>query len=127
MFQLTRVSTDEEDDKKKRHLEMFDSEMAVINAIDVFKNVLLMYNDNISDNTLAVVGMVAENMYKRFGFLNDVDDNGVITKAKYPTFENLKNTDFPTLSDFANSLLDIMNEFNEMGKLNLQNHAQICY
>lgn len=117
MFQLTRVSTDEEDDKKKRHLEMFDSEMAVINAIDVFKNVLLMYNDNISDNTLAVVGMVAENMYKRFGFLNDVDDNGVITKAKYPTFENLKNTDFPTLSDFANSLLDIMNEFNEMGQV----------
>lgn len=121
LFQLTRVSTDEEDDKKKRHLEMFDSESAVINAIDVFKNVLLMYNENINDNTLAIVGMVAEHMYKRFGFLDSEDENGVITKAKYPTFENLTSKDFPILSDFADSLLEIMNEFNEMGQTEFSN------
>lgn len=113
LFQLTRVSSDE-DDPMKRHQQMWDSELAVINAIDTFKNVLILYNNHIEDNTLSVVGTVAQNMYARFGFLDYQDSNGNIVKAKYPSFEYLKNTDYPTLSDFAESLVMEMNEYKDM-------------
>lgn len=115
LFQLTRVSSDE-DNPEKRHKEMWDSEVAVVNAIDTFKNVLLLYTKNISDNTLAMVGMIAQEMYRKFGFLDFEDENGILIKAKYPTFENLKNTDFPTLSDFAATLTDEIQVYEQAGQ-----------
>lgn len=115
VFQLTRVSSDEEDFEKRRK-EMWDTELAIINAIDTFKNVLLLYNSKISDNTLAVVGMIAEEMYAKFGFKDYQDENGNIIEAKYPTFENLKNTDYPILSDFAETVIKVRNDFKDMGQ-----------
>lgn len=115
LFQLTRVSTDEEDEDIINKI-MYDSETAVNNAIDLFKNVLILYNTSIDDNTLGMVGMVANEMYRDFGFLDSEDEHGNIIKAKYPSFKNLKNTDFPTLSDFANTLLKVQAEFEQGGK-----------
>lgn len=115
LFQLTRVSSDE-DDPVKRQQQMWDSELAVVNAIDTFKNVLILYTKDISDNTLAMVGMVAQEMYRKFGFLDSEDENGITIKAKYPSFENLKNTDFPTLSDFAATLSEEIKVYEEAGQ-----------
>lgn len=115
LFQLTRVSSDE-DDPIKRQQKMWDSELAVVNAIDTFKNVLILYTKNISDNTLSMVGMVAQEMYKKFGFLDYEDENGILIKAKYSSFENLKNTDFPTLSDFAAILSEEIQLYEQAGK-----------
>ena len=115
LFQLTRVSSDE-DDPIKRQQQMWDSEMAVVNAIDTFKNVLILYTKNISDNTLSMVGMIAQEMYRKFGFLDYEDENGIKVKAKYPSFENLKNTDFPTLSDFAATLSEEIQVYEQAGQ-----------
>lgn len=115
LFQLTRVSSDE-DDPVKRHHQMWDSDLAVTNAIDTFKNVLILYTKDISDNTLSMVGMVAQEMYRKFGFLDSIDENGITVKAKYPSFENLKNTDFPTLSDFAATLSDEIQLYEQAGQ-----------
>lgn len=112
LWQLTRVGSDEED-VKKSHEQMWDIELAIINAIDLFKNVLILYNSNIDDNTLAMVGMVANDMYEKFGFKDCTDEHGNTKKAKYDTFENLKNTDYPTMSDFAKSLLEVQQEFEK--------------
>ena len=62
LFQLIRVSVDDELNSEELRKRMWDSEMAIINAIDTFKNVLILYNKNIEDNTLAVVGTVAQKM-----------------------------------------------------------------
>lgn len=115
IFQLIRVSVDDEIyDRELLRKKMWDSETAIINAIDTFKNVLILYNKNISDNTLAVVGLIANRMYEEFGFLDYETEEGITVKAKYPTFENLKNTDFPTLSDFAKKVLEVTEEFRKM-------------
>lgn len=114
VFQLTRVSTDEENSANIGR-EMYDSQLAVINAIECFKNVLILYNSNISDNTLALVGMIAERMYQKAGFL-DYEENDITIKAKYPTFENLKNTDFPTISDFAETVMEEKQAYEEIGE-----------
>ena len=117
LFQLIRVSVDDELNSEELRKRMWDSEMAIINAVDTFKNVLILYNKNIEDNTLAVVGTVAQKMYEKFGFLDSVDKNGVQIKAKYPTFDNLKNTDYPTLSDFADTLIEVKNLFESMNEI----------
>lgn len=113
LFQLIRVSTDE-DNPQIRHKIMWDSEIACNNAINLFKNVLMLYNNTISDNTLAVVGLVARTMYEKFGFLDYEDENGELIKAKYPKFDDLKNTDFPTLSDFATVLVEEHKVYKKM-------------
>lgn len=125
LFQLIRVSVDDDDlDIETLRRMMWDSEMAIINAIDTFKNILMLYNKNISDNTLAVVGTVAQKMYEKFGFLDSVDKNGVQIKAKYPTFDNLKNTDYPTLSDFADTLIEVKNIFEKMKEIKFANACE---
>lgn len=127
LFQLTRVSVDYDDDdeisKEEIHEIMWDSEMAIINAIDTLKNVLLLYNSNISDNTLCVVGEVAITMYEKFGFLDYTDENGNTIKAKYPQFKDLKNEDYPTMSDFARTVLEIRGEYTD---LNEDEFAKAC-
>lgn len=115
LFQLTRVSSDE-DDPVIRHQQMWDSDLAITNAIDTFKNVLTLYCKDISDNTLSVVGLIAMEMYREFGFLDYEDANGIEVKAKYPSFENLKNTDFPILEDFVNTLIRVSNDYKELGE-----------
>lgn len=118
LFQLIRVSVDNDElDIESLRRMMWDSEMAIINAVDTFKNVLILYNKNISDNTLAIVGTVAQKMYEEFGFLDSETEDGVVIKAKYPTFDNLKNTDFPTLSDFATTLVKVKRKFEEMNEV----------
>lgn len=127
VFQLTCVTTDSNIDEDKQELidrealrrEMWDIELAVVNAIDRFKNVLILYNKHISDNTLSIVGMIADYMYSKFGFFDYEyeDENGETKtiKAKYSTFEGLKNTDYPILSDFADCLLEMRARDKEVG------------
>lgn len=117
LFQLIRVSVDDDDiDRETLRRMMWDSEMAVINAIDTFKNVLILYNSGITDNTLAIVGTVAQRMYEKFGFLDHYNEDGIKVKAIHPTFENLKNTDYPTLSDFAETLLEVKARFQDINE-----------
>lgn len=101
IWQLCRVSTDEDDDAEKMEKELWNTEQAIINAIDTFKNVLILYCREISDATLSVVGMIAKRMYENKG----------ITPEKVPNFEHLKNTDYPIMQDFAIALSQIRNEF----------------
>ena len=103
LWQLCRVTSDEED-PDKLDAELWNTEQAIINAIDTFKKVLILYCREIKDSTLSVVGMIAERMYANKG----------ITPKKTPSFEHLKNTDYPIMQDFALALRDIRNEFKEM-------------
>ena len=103
IWQLCRVTSDEED-QEKLDAELWDTEQAIINATDTFKKVLRLYCRDISDATLSVVGMIAERMYANKG----------ITPKKIPSFEHLKNTDYPIMQDFALALRDIRNEFKEV-------------
>lgn len=111
LFQLTRVSTDEEDKKLQREI-MWDTSMAIVHAVDRFKIVLSLYHPNISDNTLSIIGMIANRMYEECGI------------TSHPTFQHLKNEDFPTLSDFTLTLVKVLKEFKDMGNKAYQSSCE---
>lgn len=100
LWQLCRVTSDE-DDPEKLNDELWNTEQAIINAIDTFKKVLILYCREISDATLSVVGIIADKMYKNKG----------ITPSKVPNFSKLKNTDYPIMEDFAIALAEVRQSF----------------
>lgn len=101
-FQLIRVSSDDDDINFD---EIWNTKQAIINAIDLFKNFLTLYCKQIDDNTLNMVGMVANRMYEK----------RKITNLK--TFEHLSNTDYPIVDDFAETLSNFIIEFKQSGNI----------
>lgn len=83
MFDLHPISIDEDDED----VNPYDTELAIYNVIDTFKNVLRLYKPNIKDDTLDIISELVIKMYKRFNITFDSD------------FRSLKNTDFPVLND----------------------------
>lgn len=112
VWQLTRVSSDEED-KKKRESQTWDTDLAIVNAIDRFKNAMKLYSPEISKKTLNMVGIIANQMYDDFGI------------SQLKTFKHLKNTEFPTMSDFANTLIKMLNDFKN-GQTKNDKFAEQC-
>lgn len=84
MFDLHPISVDEDDDE----VNPYDTELAIYNVIDLFKNVLRLYKPNITDDALDIISDIVVKMYERFNITFDID------------FRSLKVTDFPIMSDF---------------------------
>lgn len=105
-FHLIRVSNDNEDEEVK-YEAMWNTEMAINQAIDHLKSILRLYQKEITDNALSKVGEIARLTYESKG----------ITDSEL--FDKFEATDFPTLSDFANILDNAINEIsNERESLN---------
>ncbi|MEG2684725.1 MAG: hypothetical protein RR929_01545, partial [Erysipelotrichaceae bacterium] len=84
LFDLKPVSVDEDDAEQNP----YDTELAIYNVIDEFKNTLKLYKPNISDDTLDIISTIVVDMYK--------DHNIDFTTD----FKTLRNCDYPILSDF---------------------------
>ena len=84
IFDLKSISIDEDEDE----VDPYDTELAIFNVIDEFKNVLRLYKPKINDDTLDIISEIVVNLYERFEINFDTD------------FRNKKYTDYPTLSDF---------------------------
>lgn len=90
IFDLKPISSDEEDDK----VNPWDTELAIYNVVDEFKNVLKLYKPNITEDTLSMVGELVIEMYQKHGINFD-------TEFRYKPLN-----EYPVLSDFNELLLN---------------------
>lgn len=84
IFDLKPISVEEDEDD----VNPWDTELAIYNAIDEFKNMLRLYKPKIADDTLDIISEVQVNMYTRFGITFDTE------------FRYLEYKEYPILSDF---------------------------
>lgn len=82
LFDLKPVSTDEDSDA-----DPWDTELAIYNAIDEFKNLMMLYKPGISEDTLDIISELVIEMYAEAGITFD-------TSFQYMTYDQ-----FPILSD----------------------------
>lgn len=84
LFDLKPISVEEDEDD----VNPYDTELAIYNVIDEFKNVLCLYKPSIRDDTLDVISEIVIKMYEQFNITFETD------------FRHLKATDYPIMSDF---------------------------
>lgn len=84
IFDLKPITVDEDEDE----VDPYDTELAIYNVIDEFKNVIRLYKPKIADDTLDVISETIVELYKRFKIDFETD-------FRSKTYE-----DYPTLSDF---------------------------
>ncbi len=84
IFDLKPISVEEDEED----INPYDTELAIYNVIDEFKNMLRLYKPSIREDTLDIISEIVIKMYKRFNITFDTD------------FKTLNVTDYPILSDF---------------------------
>lgn len=84
IFDLKPISVDEDEDE----VNPYDTELAIYNVIDEFKNMLRLYKPKINDDTLDIISEIIVNLYARFNIDFETD------------FKNKEYKDYPILSDF---------------------------
>ena len=83
IFDLKPISVDEDEDD----VNPYDTELAIYNVIDEFKNMIRLYKPNIADDTLDVISGLIIKMYQRFNITFETD------------FKSLRVTDYPIMQD----------------------------
>ena len=89
MFDLKPISSEEDEE-----VNAWDTELAIYNVIDEFKNVLKLYKSDIEEDTLSMVGPLVIEMYNRHGITFETN------------FRYLKPHEYPIVSDFNQVLQD---------------------
>lgn len=89
IFDLKPISSDDDKDDNDK----YNTKLAIFNVVEDIKIVLKYLNPNIRDETLAVIGAIAEETYKSVG----IDET---TKFKHLSYEQ-----YPTFTNF-NAVLD---------------------
>ena len=108
LWELQNVSDDNEDEQAK-YEKVYNTEQAIIQAIDRFKVILTIYSTAITDNALNVIGIVANHMYEKAGV------------SKHKLFDKISNNEYPILSDFEESRQELLsNESNQLIKAGLE-------
>lgn len=87
-FDLKLVDSDEDES-----INMYDTKLALFNAIDEFKNILSLYSEDIQNKHLALVGDLMLDMYAKKGINFETD------------MRTLSSEQYPILMDFYHELL----------------------
>lgn len=84
IFDLRTISADEDEDD----VDPYDTELAIYNVIDEFKNMIRLYKPNIADDTLDIISHLIVDLYKRFNITFETDFK-VLNAKDYPIIEDL--------------------------------------
>lgn len=100
IFDLKPISCDEGED-----VDMYDTELAIFNVVEDIKIVLKYLYPSIRDETLAVVGGITVETYRKVGI------------TKKTSFKNLGYESYPTFSDFKTTISEFIENFENAGQL----------
>ncbi len=98
IFDLKPISCDEDED-----VDMFDTEIAIYNVVEDIKIVLKYLYPSINDETLAVIGGITEETYRKVGI------------TKKTSFKHLGYEAYPTFSDFSATLDEYIEKYQNAG------------